>query len=237
MSEPVVALVVAAGSGVRLGGEVPKALRPLSGRALVTRSVDALRAGGCTDFVIVIAPGLQAAFEDALADHRDAIHFVLGGARRQDSVAAGLEYLDAHATLRESTIVLVHDAARPLVPAAVVETVIGTIARGAKAVIPVIAVIDSVRRVGEADSQIVDRATLRAVQTPQGFDRATLTAAHRAIAADGVEVTDDAAVCERQGIHVELVEGSRDSLKVTEAIDLIQAEAILQMREGDHGDS
>jgi 2-C-methyl-D-erythritol 4-phosphate cytidylyltransferase len=221
-SEPVVAIVVAAGSGVRLGGEVPKAVRPLAGRPLVSWSVEALAAGGVTDVVVVVGEGLQELFTSALVGAPIPFRLVEGGATRQESVARGI------AALPPGGVVLVHDAARPLVPAEVVRGVVEAVRAGAAAVIPVVPVTDTIRQVVEAGSVVVDRSGLRAVQTPQGFAREALVAAHAAAA--GRDLTDDAAVCEASGYEVVLVPGSREALKITEPYDLAVAEAIVRGR-------
>ncbi|MEL4357648.1 MULTISPECIES: 2-C-methyl-D-erythritol 4-phosphate cytidylyltransferase [unclassified Luteococcus] len=226
MNEPVVALVVAAGSGSRLGGQVPKALVRIDGKPLVRWSVDALAAGGCERAVVVVAASLLPDFAEALAGVGIPVELVVGGARRQDSVANGL------AAAGEHGIVLVHDAARPFVPADVVLAVRQAVADGHVCVIPVVPVVDTIRRrtcpgpLEAGDSEVVDRSALVAVQTPQGFDLATLREAHRQAAERGLEVTDDAAVCEALGHPVRLVPGSRDATKVTEPFDLLVAEAI-----------
>ena len=233
---PVVGVIVAAGSGVRLGGPVPKALRRVNGRTLVERSAQALVAGGCTDLVVVLAPGLEESFQTALTEVTVPVYFATGGDRRQDSVVHGLQVLSEIAALDPCRVVLVHDAARALVPAQVVSTVIATVQAGATAVIPVIAMIDSVRRdhavAGGRGSSIVDRSELRLVQTPQGFDRQVLLASHATAAEQRLEVTDDAAVCEACGHDVVLVAGSRDALKITDPHDVLVAEAICREREG-----
>jgi 2-C-methyl-D-erythritol 4-phosphate cytidylyltransferase len=221
-TEPVVAIVVAAGSGVRLGGEVPKAVRPLAGRPLVSWSVAALAAGGVTEVVVVVGDGLQDVFAEALADAPIPWRIVIGGATRQESVARGI------AALPPGEIVLVHDAARPLVPAEVVRGVVEAVRSGAPAVIPVVPMSDTIRQVVGAGSVVVDRSGLRAVQTPQGFARDVLVSAHAAAA--GREYTDDAAVCEASGYEVLLVPGSREALKITEPYDLAVAEAIVAGR-------
>lgn len=220
--EPVVAIVVAAGSGVRLGGDVPKSLRLLGGRPIVRWSVDALAAGGATQVVVVVGEGLQDTFELALAGTPVPCRIVVGGATRQESVSRGI------AALPDGDIVLVHDAARPLVPHEVVRAVVDAVRLGADAVIPVIAVSDTVRQVLGDASVVVDRSRLRAVQTPQGFSRAALVASHTEAA--GAEFTDDAAVCEAAGYEVVLVPGSREALKITEPLDLAVAEAIVKER-------
>jgi len=221
-TEPVVAIVVAAGSGVRLGGEVPKAVRPLAGRPLVSWSVAALAAGGVTEVVVVVGDGLQDVFAEALADAPIPWRLVVGGVTRQESVARGI------AALPEGEVVLVHDAARPLVPAEVVRGVVEAVRSGAPAVIPVVPMSDTIRQVGDAGSVVVDRSGLRAVQTPQGFARDVLVSAHAAAA--GSDYTDDAAVCEASGYEVVLVPGSREALKITEPYDLAVAEAIVAGR-------
>ncbi len=222
-TEPVVAIVVAAGSGVRLGGEGPKAMRTLAGRPLVSWSVEALAAGGVTEVVIVVGEGLQDVFTSALIDASIPFCLVVGGATRQESVARGIAALPA------GDVVLVHDAARPLVPTEVVRGVVEAVRAGAAAVIPVVPVSDSIRSVAGSGSVVVDRSGLRAVQTPQGFTREALVTAHAA--AHGKEFTDDAAVCEASGYDVVLVPGSRDALKITEPHDLAVAEAIVKERE------
>jgi 2-C-methyl-D-erythritol 4-phosphate cytidylyltransferase len=221
--EPVVAIVVAAGSGVRLGGDLPKTLRLLGGRPLVRWSVDALAAGGVTEVVVVVGDGLKDTYESALADAAVPCRIVVGGATRQESVLRGIEALPD-----DGDIVLVHDAARPLVPHEVVRAVVDAVRLGADAVIPVIGVSDTVRQVLGDASTVVDRSRLRAVQTPQGFSRAALVASHTA--AGAAEFTDDAAVCEASGYEVVLVPGSREALKITEPLDLAVAEAIVKER-------
>ncbi|WOP17311.1 2-C-methyl-D-erythritol 4-phosphate cytidylyltransferase [Raineyella sp. LH-20] len=233
--EPVVAVVVAAGSGVRLGEGVPKALRTVGGRALVAHAVDALAAGGVARVVVVGRRELADAFAAALADVALPWTLVEGGVERQDSVAHGLA--EAARVEPSARHVLVHDAARPFVPGAVVSSVVDALRGGASAVIPAIPVIDTIRvadpRPGEAT--VVDRSRLRAVQTPQGFDLATLVRAHDHVRSAGVAVTDDAMACEAIGVQVALVEGSRDSLKVTEPFDLLVAEAVWRQRTVDAG--
>lgn len=225
--EPVAAIVVAAGSGVRLGdstagGTGPKALRLLAGKPLVTWSVDAMAAGGCSQAIVVIPAGAQATFLEALAEAPIPVTLVEGGATRQESVYRGLAGLPS----RRCRIILVHDAARPLVPADVVRSVIDAVLAGAKAVVPVIAVHDTIRRLDADGSTVVDRESLRAVQTPQGFDLGTLLLAHEL--AVGESYTDDAAVCEANGARVLLVQGSRRSAKITEPADFAFAEALLK---------
>ena len=223
-AEPVVTVVVAAGSGSRLGAALPKALVELDGVPLVRRAVDALLAGGVVEVVVTIPEAYRVRFEEALTGTNATL--VAGGATRQDSVRLGLAALSAP----DEAIVLVHDAARALVPVDVVASVARVLQGGADAVVPVVPVVDSIRRIDGDDSAIVDRAHLRAVQTPQGARLGALRSAHDLVARDGVEVTDDAAVCEHAGLHVTLVPGHRDAFKITEPVDLILASALLAER-------
>ena len=228
--EPVVAIVVAAGSGSRLGGSVPKALRELDGRPLVSHSLSALAAGGVGRAILVIAAGLGDEFAPAIAAPPIPTSWVAGGPERQESVRAGLAAIAADPALAESRFVLVHDAARALVPPDVVRRVIEALRAGAVAAIPVVPVVDTIREVTLAGSATVDRSSLRVVQTPQGFLRSALAAGHRLVRDTGLQVTDDAAVIEALGEPVTLVAGDREALKVTEPLDLQFAEAILRSR-------
>lgn len=219
--------MVAAGSGSRLGADVPKALVELDGAPLVRRCLDALADGGVTSAVVTVPASHQAAFLEVLSDSPIPVRAVLGGARRQDSVRLGaLELAGEY----DEAVVLVHDAARPLVPAQVVRDVAAAVAAGAQAVVPAVAVIDSIREVDDGATRVVDRSRLRAVQTPQGFPLATLLAAHLHVERSGLEVTDDAAAAEALGHAVSIVGGHRDALKITEPIDMVMAQAILAGR-------
>jgi 2-C-methyl-D-erythritol 4-phosphate cytidylyltransferase len=212
-----VGIVAAAGSGLRLGAVQPKALVPLAGRPLVCWAVDALRAGGVTDVVVAVPAAERPAFAAALpAD----VVLVDGGATRTASVRACLAAAGATAD-----VVLVHDAARPLTPPDVVARVLEALAAGARAVVPVLPVVDTTVVIDDAGlvADAVPRATLRRVQTPQGFDRATLTAAYASLD-DGAELTDDAAVVRAAGVPVSTVDGDERAAKITVAHDLALAE-------------
>lgn len=226
-TQPVVAVLVAAGSGSRLGASVPKALVELDGVALVRRAADALADGGVAKIVVTVPDGYRSEMEAALAGCACEVTCTAGGQTRQDSVRLGLAALD---DVPDDAVVLVHDAARALVPASVVRAVVSAIADGAEAAVPVVPVVDSIRRLDDDGSAVVDRAPLRAVQTPQGSRLGALRLAHSAAHRAGVSVTDDAAVCEHAGLTVALVDGHRDALKVTEPIDLILAQAIVRER-------
>ncbi|SNR39634.1 2-C-methyl-D-erythritol 4-phosphate cytidylyltransferase [Blastococcus mobilis] len=216
-----VGIVAAAGSGLRLGADLPKALVPLAGRPLVAWSVDALRAGGVAEIVVAVPAEQRAAFARALSAD---VRLVDGGASRTASVRAGLDAATAGADL-----VLVHDAARPLTPPDVVRRVLAALADGHPAVVPVLPVVDTTVVVDERGAVIetVPRASLRRVQTPQGFDRVALTAAYALLAPDA-DLTDDAAVVRAGGVPVVTVDGDERAAKVTVPHDLATAE--LQVR-------
>lgn len=226
---PAVAIVVAAGSGSRLGADVPKALVEIDGVAMVRRCLDALAEAGVTFVVVTVPASHEPEFRQVLEGAPVPLRTVVGGARRQDSVSLGAhELANSHP---DDAVVLVHDAARPLVPAEVVSRVATAVGRGASAVVPTVAVVDSIRELGDSGSRVVDRSRLRAVQTPQGFRLGTLLEAHRRLAAGDIEVTDDAAAAELLGHAVTLVEGHRDAMKITERVDMVLAHAILAGRQ------
>ena len=229
------AVVPAAGRGERLGPGAPKALRRVGGVPMLVLAVRALASAHCVDLVVVAAPsdGVEevAALlgEHGLLDAapgRAAATVVAGGDTRQDSVARALAALPP-----EVDVVLVHDAARPLVPASLVDAVAAAVRNGADAVVPAIPVADTVKSVDAADvvSATLDRSTLRSVQTPQGFRRETLTQAHAA-ADPTAPATDDAGLVEALGGKVVVVPGDEEAFKVTRPLDLLLAEAVLARR-------
>ena len=194
---------------------------PLAGRPLVCWAVDTLRAGGVAEVVVAVPAAERDAFTAALGP---GVAVVDGGPTRTASVRAALA-----ATGNDADAVLVHDAARPLTPPDVVARVLAALAAGARAVVPVLPVTDTVVLVDDEDvvTGTVPRAPLRRVQTPQGFDRATLVAAYAALD-DGAELTDDATVVRAAGVPVATVDGDERAAKVTVAHDLAMAE--LQVR-------
>ncbi len=216
-----VALVVAAGRGERFGGTLPKQYEDLAGQPLLRHSLAALAAHpGIAGVRAVINMDDLAHYQSAAAG-LDLLAPVAGGASRQESARRGLESLEDLAPER----VLIHDGARPLVPATVVDRVLQALdeAPGAIAALPV---TDTLKREQNGVSAgTVDRAGLWRAQTPQGFRYAEILAAHREAA--GAELTDDAAVAEQAGLSVALVEGSPRNLKVTTPDDLAQAESYL----------
>lgn len=216
------ALVPAAGLGVRLGPGAPKALRLLAGEPLLVHALRGLRAAPSVGPVVVAAPAAEVGEVRVLLASYDVV-VVAGGAERQDSVRAALAALPP-----EVDLVLVHDAARCLTPVTVVEAVVDALRAGAEAVVPVLPVADTVKQVeGERVTATVDRSSLRAVQTPQGFRREVLEKAH----ASGLpSATDDAGLVEAVGGTVTTVAGSDEAFKVTRPLDLLLAEAVLRER-------
>jgi 2-C-methyl-D-erythritol 4-phosphate cytidylyltransferase len=209
MESGVGVVLVAAGAGVRFGS--PKAGVLLSGVPLVERAARAF--AGFPDRVVVLRREEFGAY--ALPGWRE----VEGGARRRDSVARGVEALGPGTAL-----VLVHDAARPLVPAEVVSRVLRA-ARETGAAIPVLPLHDTVKQVeGGRVRRTLDRRLLAAVQTPQGFRTDLL---RRALLRDDEEATDDAALVEALGAPVAAVPGDPRCLKITTPLDLLFAEALL----------
>lgn len=214
----VAAILVAAGDGSRLGAPVPKAFAEVGGLTLLERALRPFVAHPAIRDVVVIAPPTHLERAAAVAPGS---RVVAGGVTRQASVSAGLAVLE-----RDVVIVLVHDAARPFVPAEVIDRVLAALAAGADAVIPARPVVDTVKRVSESGAvlETVDRSTLRAVQTPQGFRRDVLDAAHRY--APDAAATDDATLVEARGGRVVVVDGADESFKITRPWDLLLAEAV-----------
>lgn len=217
-------MIPAAGRGERLGGLVPKALHELGGVTLLEHSIRAMAADSDIRNIVVAAPIDRVADVQQIVDSVDVaadLSVVAGGATRSESVTAAVAHLPS-----DTTIVLVHDAARPLVPLEVVEEVIAACEAGAMAVVPAVPVNDTIKRVDRAGQvvQTVDRSELRAAQTPQGFDRSTLIAA---LQNQDPTATDDAGLVERSGVPVLVVPGHFESLKITRPFDLVIAAALL----------
>lgn len=229
----VAAVVVAAGRGIRIGGGTPKQYRQVGGQAVLTRTLAALGALPVVARVqVVIAPDAAAFYETCLSELDPAVRAKLlapveGGATRQQSVRAGLEALDGAGA---PEIVLVHDAARPYVDAALIDRAVAA-GRDHRAAVPGVAVSDTIKLVEEAGDGIgrvretPAREALRAVQTPQSFHFAALLDAHRsAAAADLHGFTDDGALAEWAGLPVVVFAGDLRNRKITQPADLIEAD-------------
>ena len=209
-----VALIVAAGQGTRAGG-VPKQYRPIAGRAVLAHAVDALLAHPAIDSVqVVIGAGQEAQYEAAVA-HRPLPPPVTGGATRRESVLNGLAAIEAER-------VLIHDAARPFLPGAVIDRLLAALEAAAGAV-PILPVIDTLARVEDGLGPVVARNDLVRVQTPQAFLLDAICDAHARWDV-GREATDDAQIARAAGYRVIAVEGDRALEKLTMSDDLSAAE-------------
>ena len=259
---PVIAIIAAAGQGTRLGADKPKAFVELAGISLLERSISAMHATELVDEIIVVAaPDMLDEAADVIsrcesadatrgagADASDGrtIRLVPGRGERADSVMAGLEAVSVEPGV--DPIVLVHDAARALTPASMIDRVARAVADGASGVVPVVPVVDTIKAVTEttghdeerSQAQItktVDRSNVRAAQTPQGFRYSALFSANEmyyaSVQADAEAgtrsfvPTDDASLLEWQGVPVVCVDGDELAFKITMRKDLLLARAYL----------
>ena len=221
-------VLVAAGQGERLGAGVPKALATLANQTLLSHAVrNALKVDGLTELVVTAPEAHIEEFAEIVigvandADTSADIKFVVGGVTRQDSISNGLDAIDA-----EDGVVLVHDVARSLTPASLFERVALAVQASGSGVVPIQPVVDTIKRiVGEQVSETVDRTTLGAAQTPQGFPLQQLRAAYANPAAN---FTDDAALFQSTGATVIHVPGEALAFKITTPDDLIRAEGLFQ---------
>jgi len=215
----VYALIVAAGRGERAPGDKPKQYRTLAGKAVLRWVLEAFARHPLIGGVqAVIGAGDRPDYDAAVRD-LDLLEPVTGGATRQDSVRSGLEALSAH----RPEHVLIHDGARPFVSNGLIRRVVNALGT-AEAVVPLIPVADTLRRITEGGYEIVPRETLRRAQTPQGFNFETILSAHRKYR--DVAATDDAALAERYGVRLADVPGEEMNLKLTTPEDFTLADAI-----------
>ena len=216
------AIIVAAGSSQRMGG-IDKLLAPLGGRPVIAHSIAVFAAHSHLEaLAIVVSPANEAAIRALADDLSPGARVVLGGARRRDSVANGLD------ALSHCNYVLVHDGARPLVTADIINAALeGAIQSGAS--LCAVPVSDTVKRAADDGlvASTVNRERLWLAQTPQAFRTEVLRRAH---AAHDIDATDDAALVELIEEPVRLVMGSSENLKITTPADLVLAEAILASR-------
>ena len=220
----VVAVVVAAGSGTRLGGKVPKALLSVGGRPLVFVAVEGALASPMISSVIVAAPpGFESQVREACASLVGSVVVVTGGDTRQRSVASGMDAADAGAD-----VVVVHDAARPFASAVLFASVVEAVRAGADAAVPVLPLVDTVKRI--RDGSIVGtepRDELALAQTPQACRAQLLRDALAKADEAGLDFTDDAGLLEWAGASIRTVAGEPRNFKVTTPEDLARADRIL----------
>lgn len=226
MTDHVTAIIVAAGSGTRMGG-IDKVFSPLCGVPVLARSAAPFQASDAIGRIVLVVAADRLDDGRALASQRGLTKvtaIVEGGPRRQDSVRLGLDALGA------CDYVLVHDGPRPFVTAELIERGLAA-ARETGAAVPAVPVTETVKEAGPEGLVVrtLDRGRLWAVQTPQVFRYDLLMRAHREITTD---VTDDASMLEALGLPVQLYEGSRTNMKITTPEDLLLGGALLQMSEG-----
>ncbi|MGE5226112.1 MAG: 2-C-methyl-D-erythritol 4-phosphate cytidylyltransferase [Planctomycetaceae bacterium] len=216
-----VAVVLAAGAGRRLGAELPKAFLPVGDRPMLALAAAAAAASPAIAAVVVAAPeGYEDVARGCLERIGVPTRVVTGGASRQASVRAALAVIEP-----DVAIVAVHDAARPFAPPDLFTEVVLAVEGGADGAVPVVPMADTVKRIVDGRVEAtVDRDGLGLAQTPQAFRVDALAAAHARAAAEAREVTDDAALLEREG-RVVAVPGDPMNFKVTTLADLARAEA------------
>jgi 2-C-methyl-D-erythritol 4-phosphate cytidylyltransferase len=217
------AVLAAAGRGERLGSDRPKAFARLAGRPLLAESLERLEGSDWIEFIVIAAPAEWEEPAILLAEELGAgkvSSVVTGGASRSESVREALaEVAD------DAAVVLVHDAARPLLPDEVIERVLAPLSEGWDGVVPGLPVSDTVKRVeGERVVETLQRGELVAVQTPQAFIASVL---RDALAGEISQASDCASLVEARGGRVRVVDGDQRLLKVTNAEDLAQVEAWL----------
>ncbi len=221
----VAAVVVAAGRGLRAGGEIPKQYRPIAGTPAIRPTLCAFCGHAQIDLVLpVIHPDDEELFRSASSGLAKLMPSVAGGATRQISVRVGLESLQAH----QPDLVLIHDAARPFLSGGLIARAIDA-GRAHGAAVPGIAIADTVKRIDadEVVNETLDRSRLRMVQTPQAFVFSLIADAHRRAAAAGRDdFTDDAALAEWAGHRVRMFEGEAGNVKLTTNDDFARAELL-----------
>lgn len=198
---------------------MPKAFVRVAGITLLDRAVEQVRGSGVVARTVVVVPRDRVA---EVAGLLPGAVVVAGGSTRQESVRAGLRVLDTAVD-----VVLVHDAARALTPPRVFADVVDAVRSGHDVVVPAVELHDTVRALDGDASVLVERSTLRAVQTPQGFRREVLERAHAHRGVGAPPATDDATLAERAGHRVFLVPGAPEAFKVTRPLDLILAESLV----------
>lgn len=228
MTRDVGVIIVAAGESTRTAGDELKQFRWVAGKPMLLHSLQAFMARADVVSVVCVIPREFVADPPPWIFQCDVDRLLLsiGGRTRTESVRNGLEDLPD-----EASIALVHDAARPLVDDAMIERVVSRVRAGA-CVVPALPVVDTIKET-DAEGRVirtVDRSHLWRAQTPQGFPRAVIERAHREARAANASATDDASLCERIGVPVEIVPGSERAMKVTDEGDFERIEALFAAR-------
>lgn len=219
------AVIVAGGSGTRMGGGIPKQFRSLCGRPMLWWSLKAFHdEDNNTEIILVLPENFISLWEDFFSTLPKGDRFphliTIGGASRTESVLNGLRLIED-----EDSLVAVHDGARPLVSPQTI-TRGWALAEERQAAVPVVPVVDSLRKITGDHSEAVDRSRFRAVQTPQVFRTEVLLKAYKAL--NGETFTDDASVVENLGIEIALFEGNPENMKITNPKDLAIAAILLE---------
>lgn len=215
------ALIVAGGSGLRMGTTIPKQFLLLNGRPVLMHTIERFHQANIFDTIIVVLPHSEIGHWEKLKKEfsfQVPHQIVAGGTSRFQSVKNGLDSigdLEGH--------IAIHDGVRPLAGTELIKRCMNELGRSTNA-IPAIPIVDSLRKIENGISQVVDRSTLKAIQTPQCFHLALLKNAYLGQEEDS---TDDASVFERAGNKIQLVEGEKSNLKITVLTDLVIAEALL----------
>jgi 2-C-methyl-D-erythritol 4-phosphate cytidylyltransferase len=229
MKRDVGVVIVAGGSGSRIGGDELKQFRWVAGKPMLLHSVQTFMARDDVGMVVCVLPQRYAGDPPPWLFQCDVNRLLvsIGGRSRSESVSNGLDDLPD-----ESEVVLVHDAARPLVDNGTIDRVVASVRDGVSA-IAALPVVDTLKEV-DADGLIlrtVPRESLWRAQTPQGFPRRVIVDAHQRARVERITATDDAALLERLGIPVRVVRGSERALKVTEALDFARVDVLFGVTE------
>ena len=223
-------VIVAGGASTRAGGEELKQLRWVAGKPMLLHSLQTFMARADVVSVVCVLPSRYAGDPPPWIFQCDVDRLMIapGGSSRTESVSNGLDDLPD-----EARIVLVHDAARPLVDDATIDRVIQHVRSGEPA-IAALPMSDTIKEVDESNHIVrtIDRSRLWRAQTPQGFPREVIVRAHREATAGRIAATDDAALCERLGISVSVVRGNERAMKVTEEDDFARIEALARVAAG-----
>lgn len=229
MIQDVGVVIVAGGKGTRAGSRELKQFRWVAGKPMLLHSVQTFQQREDVAMVVVVLPHEHVGDPPPWLFQCDTERLLLsvGGRERSDSVRNGLEDL-----ADDVRLVAVHDAARPLVTAKMIDDVLAEARKGHGAA-PALRVVDTLKRVDENGTIIetVERSSLVRIQTPQAFPREMIARAHAAAFAEGINATDDAALCERLGMPVVVVPGSERAMKITTEADFVRAEALSILHE------